>query len=202
MIKSLLEIGKCLLFIILLPLLIILSIPLGIYAFINYVIGVINTFRGKKPSIVTEFDQKETDDAMIKANPYLGENPYAQYMQETTVSNNTINSNNVTNSNNTTNANNTTTNNSTNYIFNNVNPFQQNQQVQPKDEKEEIRDEDDIMTFTPEDRKIEDSEKKILEADVKEVPLTDYRQIEERYKQIQDSSSNQSLPVSNKKEGN
>ena len=102
MIKSLLEIGKCLLFIILLPLLIILSIPLGIYAFINYVIGVINTFRGKKPSIVTEFDQKETDDAMIKANPYLGENPYAQYMQETTVSNNTINSNNVTNSNNTT----------------------------------------------------------------------------------------------------
>lgn len=116
------------------PLLIILSIPLGIYAFINYVIGVINTFRGKKPSIVTEFDQKDTDDAMIKANPYLGENPYAQYMQETTVSNNTINSNNVTNSNN------TTTNNTTNYIFNNVNPFQQNQQVQPKDEKEEIRD--------------------------------------------------------------
>ena len=58
------------------------------------------------------------------------------------------------------------------------------------------------MTFTPEDRKIEDSGKKILEADVKEVPLTDYRQIEERYKQIQDSSSNQSLPVSNKKEEN
>lgn len=202
MIKSLLEIGKCLLFIILLPLLIILSIPLGIYAFINYVIGVINTFRGKKPSIVTEFDQKETDDAMIKANPYLGENPYAQYMQETTVSNNTINSNNMTNSNNTKNSNNTTTNNTTNYIFNNVNPFQQNQQVQPKDEKEEIRDEDDIVTFTPEDRKIKDSDKKILEADVKEVPLTDYRQIEERYKQIQDSSSNQPLPVSNKKEEN
>lgn len=190
MINFLTELGKCLLFIIAIPFLILLSIPLGIYAFVNYVIGMIQTLQGKKPSIVTEFDQKPSDlPRDLKIQPNVLGNPYSEFMKQPSISNNstTTNSNNVTNSNNTMN----NSNNTTNYIFNNVpDPFnkdQSNDQVKKEEKKDE---KEPITTFVPAD---DEKENKVIDTEVKEVPLTDYRSLVGDTKKIEDKKFN-SLP--------
>ena len=189
MINFLTELGKCLLFIIAIPFLILLSIPLGIYAFVNYIIGMIHTFQGNKPTIVTEFDQKPSDlPRDLKIQPNVLGNPYSEFMKQPSVTNTstTTNSNNVTNSNNTMN----NSNNTTNYIFNNVsNPFNNNQ-VKKEETKEDEEKEEPIITFVPADN---EKESKVIDTEVKEVPLTDYRSLVGDTKKIEDKKLN-SLP--------
>lgn len=182
------ELGKCLLFILAVPVIILLSIPLGIYAFVNYVIGVVNTFQGKKPSIVTEFDQKPSDlPRNLTIQPIVGPNPYSDFMERPSDPSIT-NSNNVTNSNNTMN----NSNNTTNYIFNNVpNPFDKNQNANPGESK----DRESLGTFIPASKE----EPKVVDIKPEEIPLTDYRSLVDDSKKLSEGKYG-SLPSSKEDE--
>lgn len=106
MVHSAKTFGAKLLFALSIPLLVLASLPLGLYAFFLYAKGIVDTIRGRKPSIVTEFDEVKRQGPSSFPDPF-GANPIPQGVIN---SNNTIDSHDVTNSNNTTQT--------TNYYFN------------------------------------------------------------------------------------